>query len=316
MDIWPLGLLHPDARTVNLAIDLAATVRLRPATSSAEAVYRVRQGESLVEASSPETLLTHPDGALVGAIASALGLPPFEVELASDSPRGGGLGASSSLVVAIIAAAEEAFDRPRSSTRARVHLARDLEARSMSLPTGIQDHYPALLGGALEIVHQPGGEDVRPLAVDLDELAASLVVVYSGQSHFSAGKNWQVVRRRLEGEPEITGLFAGIAETAIAASTALATGDLERLGRLMSQEWEYRRQLTEGISTTVLESLLATACEAGAWGGKACGAGGGGCIALLCPPGRKAEVRDRLEQAGGILLEARPTAEPLRVTCG
>jgi D-glycero-alpha-D-manno-heptose-7-phosphate kinase len=314
LDIWPLGLLHPGARTVNLAIDLAATVRLRPADSSADAMYRVRQGESLVEAPSPETLLAHPDGALVGVVASVLELPPFEVDLASDSPRGGGLGASSSLVVALIAAAEEAFDRPRSDAKARVHLARDLEARLMGLPTGVQDHYPALLGGALEIVHQPGGEEIHPLNVDLEELASSLVVVYSGQSHFSAGKNWQVVRRRLEGEAEITGLFAGIADTAIATSAALAAGDLERLGRLMSQEWGYRRQLTEGISTPVLESLLAAAREAGAWGGKACGAGGGGCLALLCPPDRRAEVRDRLERAGGILLDARPTAEPLRVT--
>src|SRR6185369_258890 len=107
-------------------------------------------------------------------------------------------------VVALIAAAEEAFGRERSGPAATAHLARDLEARMMGLPTGLQDHYPALLGGALEILHQPGGEAVRRIDADLDALAASLLVVYSGQSHFSAGKNWQVVRRRLEGEAEIT----------------------------------------------------------------------------------------------------------------
>jgi D-glycero-alpha-D-manno-heptose-7-phosphate kinase len=310
LDIWPLGLLHPGARTVNLAIDLAATVRLR----RTEKGYRVRQGDSLVEAVTVEALAAHPDGALAGVVATVLELPPFEVELTSGSPRGGGLGGSSALVVALIAAAEEAFSRERSTPEARVHLARDLEARLMGLPTGVQDHYPALLGGALEILHAPGGEQVRRLAADLPALAASLLVVYSGQSHFSAGKNWQVVRRRLEGEAAITGLFSGLAEVAAEAVLALESGDLPRLGALLGQEWSLRRQLAEGISTTVLEDLLAAALAAGAWGGKACGAGGGGCLALLCPPERKAEVSERVERAGGVILAARPTAEPLSVS--
>ncbi|MEA2692943.1 MAG: D-glycero-alpha-D-manno-heptose-7-phosphate kinase [Acidobacteriota bacterium] len=186
----------------------------------------------------------------------------------------------------------------------------------MGLPTGVQDHYPALLGGALEILHQPGGEEVRRIDADLDALAASLLVVYSGQSHFSAGKNWQVVRRRLDGEAEITRLFAGLAEVAAEAGTALEAGDLPRLGVLLGREWGYRRQLAEGISTPVLEDLLAAALAAGAWGGKACGAGGGGCLAVLCPPGRRAEVREQLEKAGGVVLDARPTAEPLSVLGG
>jgi hypothetical protein len=38
-----------------------------------------------------------------------------------------------------------------------------------------------------------------------------------------------------------------------------------------------------------------------------------GCLAVLCPPARRAEVRERLERAGGVVLDARPTAEPLSV---
>src|SRR4029453_1613109 len=104
---------------------------------------------------------------------------------------GGGLGASSAMAVAFIAAAEEAFDRPRSQPRLRAGMARDLAARLMGLPPGMKDLPPAPLGGALELRRLPGGEQVRPLAVDLPALAASLLVVYSGQSHFSAGKNRQ-----------------------------------------------------------------------------------------------------------------------------
>lgn len=310
LDIWPLGLFHREARTVNVAVDLAVSVRLRPAAES----YRVLQGESVVDAGSAAELASHPESALIGVAAVALDLPPFEALLASESPRGGGLGASSAMTVAFLTAAEEAFDRPRSQPHERVAMARDLEARLMGLPTGIQDHYPALLGGALEIRPAPGGERVRRLDVDLPALAASLVVVYSGQSHFSAGNNWQVVRRRLEGEPEITGLFEGIAAVAAELAPALEAGELSRVGELMSREWSYRRRLAAGISTPVLEDLLQAAASQGAWGGKACGAGGGGCLAILGPPERRSAIVAALERAGGKVLPASPTGLPLEIS--
>ena len=309
LDIWPLGLFHPGARTVNVAIDLAVTVRL----GRSHGDYVVRQGGSEVRAGSTAELAANPEGALVAVVADALGLPPVEVELSSDSPRGGGLGGSSALTVALIAAVEEELGLPRSQTHERAHLARDLEARLMSLPTGMQDHYPGLLGGALEILQAPGGERVRRLDVDLDGLGDRLLVVYSGASHFSAGNNWSVVRRRLDGEAEVTGLFHGIAEAAAELSPALEAGDFPRVGELMSREWSHRRRLAEGVSTPLLEGLIGRALALGAWGGKACGAGGGGCLAFLCPPERRNAIAEGLEELGGKVLPARPTGEPLAV---
>ncbi len=310
LDLWPIGLLHPGARTVNLAVDLAATVRLQ----GGHGEYVVIQGESEIRANSAAELRAHPEGALVGVVAEALGLPPVTVELSSDSPRGGGLGGSSALAVALITAAEVELGLPSTGAAERVHLARDLEARLMSLPTGVQDHYPALLGGALEILQLPGGERVRRLEVDLDTLGESLLVVYSGASHFSAGNNWQVIRRRLDGEPEVMALFQGIADVAAELVPALEGGDFRRTGELMSLEWSHRRRLAEGISTPLLESLIETAMSLGAWGGKACGAGGGGCLAFLCPPERREAIAGGLQQLGGEVLPARPTAAPILVS--
>src|SRR5690348_6931118 len=82
LDIWPLGLFHPQARTVNVAVDLAVMVRLQPLPGG----YRVLQGESVVEAGSAAELARQPDAALLGVAAAALDLPPFEVEMASESP--------------------------------------------------------------------------------------------------------------------------------------------------------------------------------------------------------------------------------------
>lgn len=309
LDIWPLGLLHPGARTVSLAVDLPATAEVSPR----ERGYRVTQGGEAHEADDAGGLARRAETALVGVVAEALDLPPFEARLASASPRGGGLGGSSALVVALLAAAEELFGRPRSEPARLAALGRDLEARMMGLPTGAQDHWAALLGGLLEISHRPGGEVVRRLPLDPEELAASLVVAYTGQSHFSAGQNWHIVRRRLEGDPEAVALFQGIAGAAAELAAALDAGDLASAGGLMGREWSFRRRLADGVSTPVIEDLLERARGAGAWGGKACGAGGGGCIAVLAPPERRDAVVRRLAEGGAEVLDARPAPDGLVV---
>jgi D-glycero-alpha-D-manno-heptose-7-phosphate kinase len=309
LDIWPLGLLHPGSCTVNVAIDLPVTVAL----TRRAAGYRVLQQEEQLEAATAAGLQAYPGGALLGVIAEGLGLPPMEVTLHSGSPRGGGLGASSSMTVALIAAAEALLDQPASSPQRLAAMARDLEAQLMHLPTGTQDHFAPLLGGALCLTYPPGGVAARRLEIDLEALGECLVIAYTGQSHFSAGSNWQVVRRRLDGEAESVELFTGIAETAQELAGAVETGDLERTGLLMGQEWSFRRRLADGISTPAIERILQAALGAGAWGGKACGAGGGGCVAVLAPPERRAAVARAMEKAGGALLTAKPCGDPLVV---
>jgi D-glycero-alpha-D-manno-heptose-7-phosphate kinase len=138
-------------------------------------------------------------------------------------------------------------------------------------------------------------------------------VAYTGQSHFSAGSNWQMVRRRLDGDPKTVGLFDGIRDVTVELPAVLEAGDLEEAGRLMSREWSCRRRLAEGISTPVVESLLERSLAAGAWGGKVCGAGGGGSVALLAPPERRQAVIEALADGGAQILPARPTGEALEV---
>ncbi|MGH9380636.1 MAG: hypothetical protein ACRD2Z_08505 [Thermoanaerobaculia bacterium] len=308
LDIWPLGLLHAGP-TVNVAVDVAVRVCLRRRDSG----WSLRQGETRHEAGRPQELLADPATALVGEVIGALALPPVDVDLESDSPRGGGLGASSALTVALLAAGRRLLGLAEAPPRELAATARDLEARLMRLPTGTQDHYPALLGGVLVLEHLPGGERVRRLDLDLDRLGEALLVVYSGVSHFSAANNWQVIRGRLDGDPGITARFDAIAEVARSLVGALEAGDLEAAGRLLSAEWDERRNLAPEVSNETVERLLSAATEAGAWGAKACGAGGGGCLAVLVEPRRRRAVAEALAAAGGTLLPCRPVASPLFV---
>jgi D-glycero-alpha-D-manno-heptose-7-phosphate kinase len=310
LDIWPIGLLHPGSVTVNVAVELTARARLR--TGPGE--YVVRQDDRRWAAATAEALLGEADTALCGHVALHHRLPPVEIELESASPRGAGLGASSALTVALLAAAEALVHGTAVETpERRAAIARDLEARLMGLPTGLQDHLPGQLGGALAIEHEPGGERIRRLEVDLSALGERLLVAYTGQSHFSAGNNWSILRRRFERDPATTGCLDEIRDVARELPAALEAADWPRAGRLVGREWHARRRLAPEVSTDRVEALLSTATELGAWGGKACGAGGGGSIAVLVPPARRAAVEQAWTRAGAELLAAAPSARALEV---
>ena len=308
LDVWPIGLLHPGARTVNLAIEvpIEIEVELRPEG------YEIRTASGGLARSSLAELSEVDEARLFALLLEHLDAPPLRLTARSAAPRGSGLGASSALAVATIAAVDRLFDHER-PVRSVVTLARDIEARLMGLPTGCQDHYPPLLGGALSIEHRPGGESVQPLEVDLDQLAGHLLVFFSGESHVSAETNWGVYRRRIEGDAATRDNFQRIAQIAQEIVEPLETGDLPAVGAMIGDEWEQRRQLADGVTTPKLDRLLERALAAGAWGGKAGGAGGGGCVFVLAPEDQVPGVAEELAALGAERLNVRPRTEGLEI---
>ena len=249
LDIWPLGLLHPGATTVNVAVDLWQSVTLREASND-----RVRgaAGE-MQDFPTRRELAAQTDWRLLASILEFAQCPPVEMAVSSALPPGSGLGGSSALTVAALAAAFRLKWQPDPEPRRLARWARDIEARHMSLPTGLQDHYPALLGGALAIRHEIGGEVVDQLDVDLEALAAHLVVAHTGKSHVSAAQNWKVIRGRLEGHYQTE--FEEIREAGSIAARALSRGEFRELAAAMELDWRARRRF-DGVATPGVEAAL------------------------------------------------------------
>ncbi|MDH3745282.1 MAG: hypothetical protein OES47_09290, partial [Acidobacteriota bacterium] len=82
LDIWPLGLLHPGAATVNVAIDLEAEVGIREQKEG----YRLRFGDQEMDFDLPEQVVADERTRLIGLVVSELGLPPAEIRVESGSP--------------------------------------------------------------------------------------------------------------------------------------------------------------------------------------------------------------------------------------
>ena len=63
---------------------------------------------------------------------------------------------------------------------------------------------------------------------------------------------------------------------------ALENKNLNDFGKILHQNWMYKRELTDSITNTTIDEIYMTALNNGAIGGKLLGAGGGGFILFYC----------------------------------
>ena len=233
----------------------------------------------------------------------------------SQAPAGAGIGGSSAMAVAICAA----LDRLTGAALRLedwIHISRDAEAVVIRVPTGTQDHYPPAFGGASAIHLEPGGERREEIGCDLDELERRLVLCYTGKPRQHGINNWEVFARHIQGDKRIFSNLARITDVARRLFTALNRNDWNETGRLIREEWEFRRRNLPTISTPVIDRILSASRRQGALAGKVCGAGGGGCVALLIDPQARARVEAAVSAAGGELLPHGIDREGVRIRVG
>jgi len=291
LDIWPLYLFHPGSVTLNAAISLYASCRIE--TNGGESIRLVSR-DIQREESFPcftalmKTKFFRPQGG-------------FTLMTDSKAPAGAGIGGSSAMAVAICAALDR-FTGAGKSKEDWIHISRDAEAIVINVPTGTQDHYPPAFGGAAAIELPPGGEHRVELRVNLDELERRVVVCYTGKPRQHGINNWEVFKAQIGGKRAVQQSLERISEVAQCMRVALEKPDWKEAGRLMREEWSFRRRNLPTISTKTIDRVIESARRNGALAGKVCGAGGGGCVVLLIEP----EARDRAEkavaEAGGEVL--------------
>jgi D-glycero-alpha-D-manno-heptose-7-phosphate kinase len=305
LDIWPLYLFHEGSLTVNCAITRYASCVIETAPEPSRRIVLasrdIQRKESFpsFEAFLRTTryklpLLAH----LVRVFRPSMG---FTLTTDSEAPAGAGIGGSSALAVAICAA----LDRLTGAGLRReewIHISRDVEAIVIRVPTGTQDHYPPAFGGASAIVLAPGGEKREVLGCDLDELERRLVLCYTGKPTQHGINNWEVFKRHIDGDRRVSRNLEKISIIARAVREALDRNDWGEAGRLMREEWEFRRRNLRTISTPLVDRVISSARRRGALAGKVCGAGGGGCVTLLIDPDARARVEAAIVAEGAKLL--------------
>jgi len=316
LDIWPLYLFHEGAVTVNCAITRYASCVIETANEKSRRITLVSRDtkcresfaslDALCQASRYELPLL---AQLVRFFRPSMG---FMLTTNSEAPAGAGIGGSSAMAVAVCAA----MDRLTGAGLRRedwIHISRDIEAIVIRVPTGTQDHYPPAFGGAAAIVLAPGGERREALGCNLDELERRLVLCYTGKPRQHGINNWEVFKRHIDGDARVTQNLEKIAVIARQVRATVEQNQWSEVGRLVREEWEFRRRNLRTISTPLSNRIISSVRRQGALAGKVCGAGGGGCLTLVIEPEARARVEATVTAAGAKLLPFRIDREGVQV---
>ena len=221
----------------------------------------------------------------------------FNIDIHSDVPAGSGLGGSSTMIVAIIAAVAE-WQGKKLSKQKIAEVAYHLEREDIGLKGGKQDQYAAAYGG-FNLLDVGETVKVNPVKIDSDiinELQCRSVMCFTGMSRESAKVIDSQIKsyntgQNIDALDQSKRLAKEISET-------LVKGDIDDAGALLHESWEYKKKFSTSISNKHIDSLYNAAISKGAIGGKISGAGGGGFMYFICKYDRKVDVLQELKKRG------------------
>ena len=303
IDIWPLYLFHQGACTVNFAVDRYASCRLATRRDR-KIILRSRdlRGEEVFESLDALRVAKKYKLPLLAYLVKFFA-PETGIELDTDSeaPAGAGIAGSSTLIIAVSSALNRLTGAGHKIEKLR-EISQNIEAQIIRVPTGAQDYYPAMYGGASVIELGEAGIRRKALSVDLDDLNERIVLAYTGVPRNSGINNWEVMKAHIDGDRAVHRNFDHIAAIAGGMRRALEAGDWKEAARLLREEWANRKKNAPGITTSLIDRLVEVTRRAGAVGAKVCGAGGGGCVFFLVERGAKARVSSVIMGEGATVL--------------
>ncbi len=195
----------------------------------------------------------------------------IEIHSIADIPGGTGLGSSSAFTVGLLLALAQYGKNSQLAADACT-----IELDRCAKPIGKQDQYTAAYGGVNLLGFTSKGVTVDRVACDLDALSAHCLLLDTGITRpCDAGAV-------LSGQQQDRDEVRALASAAAGFAKELTNGDFEICGLLMDQAWGIKRAF---IGSAYDEHYRAARIH-GAWGGKLCGAGGGGFLLFLAPPER------------------------------
>jgi len=312
LDLWPLYNFIGGAPTVNVAIDVWTEVELTPHDDETIEIHSLDLNYKKTFKSSNEIIIgTEKEMTLFRPLFRHFQPKSgFSLKTQSQSPVGGGLGGSSSLVVGLIKAFSSfGLEKPLSS-HAMANLAHNIEAEVLNTPTGTQDYYPAISGGLNFLHYGFTGIQQEVLSVKGSPLDEHFLLINTGRSHHSGLNNFEVMKSAVQKDARTINALRDLKTVAVDTEAACRQKNWKALPDLFKREYRFRTQLSEAFTSPEIEKLHSLSLKAGAEAVKICGAGGGGCVLVWVSPQHRSKVIEECQKAGFQTLNARPV-DPL-----
>jgi mevalonate kinase len=205
----------------------------------------------------------------------------LQVDVECEIPVAAGLGSSASTTVAIISAVARSKGVELSKKKI-FELAFVPENFLHGKPSGV-DQATCIYGSMIQFSRPSSVKALRPKKNPV------LLVCDTGIHHATRTLVGGVVQKSKKEKKDFQNYLAKVREISSGVAKSLRDGDDEDLGTLMYQNHELLRKI--GVSHPKLDHLVEIARRAGALGAKLTGAGGGGCVVVLCP---SRVARDRI----------------------
>jgi D-glycero-alpha-D-manno-heptose-7-phosphate kinase len=220
----------------------------------------------------------------------------------SDAPAGSGLGTSSTLVVAMVAAFRELLHLPLGDYEI-AQLAFQIERVDEGLAGGMQDQYAASFGGFNFIeFYDAGRVIVNPLRVRrwfINEIEASSLLYFTGLSRESANIiNDQIASSRSDTSRALQALH-DVKSQSLLMKEAVLRCDFMMLVNSVRMGWESKKLTSSLVSNSIIDTACKVAIDCGALSLKVSGAGGGGFMYILVDPAKRGSVSDAMRSLGG-----------------
>ena len=208
---------------------------------------------------------------------------PVKITTYVEAPPGSGLGSSSALVVALVAAITEYYGLPVGE----YDIAEDaieIEREICDLPGGKQDQFAAAFGGFnfMEFL-KDGRAIVNPLRMNYktrNMMELNTVLYYVGKPR----KDSRVIENTSEGlknSETVLNATHKIKQACIEYKNALLTGDFDKISELMDTYWRNKLETNPHVASPEILDAYEFALQNGCTAAKISGAGGGGHMVLF-----------------------------------
>jgi len=220
----------------------------------------------------------------------------LEIHHDGDLPARSGLGSSSSFTVGLLNALK-ALNGQHISHEELASLAIHIEQDVIKENVGSQDQISAAYGGFNRIEFLRDGKfRVNPIILHKDRLGnfqGHLMLFFTGLSRFAS----EIAKSKIDNIHQRKVELNRMKEMADEAISILhEDGSLDEFGYLLDQGWQYKKSLSNMVSSAEIDQMYTAALDAGALGGKLLGAGGGGFLLFFVRPEDQSRVRERLSK--------------------
>lgn len=223
----------------------------------------------------------------------------LDIHIFADLPARTGLGSSSSFTVGFL----NALYALEGKTVSKKKLAEEsiyIEQQLIKENVGSQDQIHAAYGGFNIIEFSKSEFSVRPVVISkekYDSINNSLLVFYTGITRYAS----EIVKEQLENtknyskDQYLEKMYNMVFQSQQIISESGPEIMVKDLGQLLNEGWNLKKQLSNQVSNKDIDEAYDNAINAGAYGGKLAGAGGGGFLFFLAPVEKHQEIKNSLK---------------------